>query len=1401
MLSAGRIGRQDDFFALGGHSLLAVKVISRVRERLHVEVALNEIFARPQLAGFAAGLPAATAGQLPRILPAARGGDVAPSFAQRRLWFLAQIEGAGEAYHISRAWHLSGTLDENALRRALAGLKARHESLRTTFSSRDGEPRQCIAAQESAFDLREHDLRGDRDAQSALRRLIAEESAAPFDLQAGPLIRGRLIRLDTHSQVVLITLHHIISDGWSMGVLTRELGTLYDAFRQNLSDPLPALPIQYPDYALWQQRWMGGERLRQQTEYWRRTLSGAPTLLELPTDRRRPARQDYAGGRVPLDLDEELTARLKAFSLHHSVTLFMTLLAGWAAVLGRLTGQDDVVIGVAGANRGRAEVEPLIGFFVNSMAVRLDLSEHPTVARFVAHVKSRALEAHQNQDLPFEQVVELVHPPRTLAHTPIFQVMFQWQNTDASTLELPGIGVTPLPGAEAASKFDLTLNLGESGGQIAGGLEYATALFDRGTVEAHAGYLRAALTAMLGSETGRIDALALLGETERHRLTRWNDTATDYPHEGSVPALIEAQAARTPAAIAVVYEDTHLTYAELNAQANRLANVLLARIDGHRASPPRIGVIIDRSLEMLIALLAVMKAGCAYIPLDPAYPRARIDAILEEAEVALVIVDGAATGDADAAGKGDWGIPESAVVDFRRDAAAIAAASAAPCSAFRGSELACVIYTSGSSGTPKGVEVPHRSLVNLLCAMTSRPGIAPTDVLLAVTTISFDISGLELFLPLTVGARVVIAARAAVADGFRLRDQIDAVGATVLQATPATWRLLLEAGFEARPGFKMLCGGEALPHDLAQRLLQGPGELWNLYGPTETTIWSACARVGRGMDPITVGGPIANTQFYILDAHDRLLPTGARGQLHIGGDGVTRGYLKCTLLTADKFLQNPFAPGRIYRTGDLARWTSTGAVQILGRIDDQIKLHGYRIEPGEIEARLRRHPSIAEAVVVARADADAGGGHLVAYFTEVGGAQAADADSLRQHLRAALPDYMIPAIYVRLLMLPRTANGKLDRAALPAGDGFASISKDYEAPVGEIETRVARIWAELLKVDRVGRTDDFFELGGHSLAAVRLMARIADGFGMQIGVAALFTAPTLRAFSARVAQVGQAREPWHIVNIQPLGTKTPIIAINNTLMYYQVARELGTDRPFLSVQLFDPDHPEVLASRSMEEITADYVSLIREAQPRGPYVLIGLCVAGLIAYEAGIQLRKAGEEVALIVMADTLRPGHSVRLSFPKRLWTELRRRFVYRMHTLALLRRGTIGVEEFISTTRAVNWPRFKRLRAALRRVDERSGEAPEHMKDSWFLPALIEARSRYRAAESSEKLLLLQSDMIPPSRLADPKMGWADVAKGPILNHRIRGWHHHMFHDKDGARKIARHLAALLDPIDRGS
>ncbi|MBB4639458.1 amino acid adenylation domain-containing protein, partial [Longimicrobium terrae] len=1110
LLGVAQVGRGDDFFHLGGHSLLAVRVISRVRQALDVDVAPGDLFERPVLADFARGLQTAARAAATAIAPVDRTGTIPPSFAQQRLWFLEQMGNLGSTYHIPVRLRLRGALDRDALVRALDRIVARHEVLRTTFPTLDGEPIQHVApAGESAFPLVEDDLRGSADADDALHRLMRDEVAATFDLAHGPLIRGRLVRMAEDDHVLLLTMHHIVSDGWSAGVLHRELGALYAAFTRGEADPLPPLAMQYADYAAWHRRSVEGEVLEAQAAYWTRTLAGAPELIELPVDRPRPARQDFAGASLDVELDEGLSDSLRALSQRHGTTLFMTLLAGWAAVLARLSGQDDVVIGTPSANRGRAEVEELIGFFVNTLPVRVDLSDGPDVGGLLEQVRMRALEAQRNQDIPFEQVVERLRPTRSLAYSPLFQVMFAWQNAPGGDLHLPGLTVADLAAADAdTAKFDLSLALWEQDGRIVGAVEYATALFDRPTVERFAGYLRRVLAGMAADGDGRVDAIPMLPAAERRLLLdEWAAGDEVDASATTLPALFQAQVARTPGAVALEHAGERLTYAELDARANRLAHRLAAHgvaahgVAAHGvARGDTVGVCLEWRPELVVALLATLKAGGVYVPLDPSLPSGRLRYITEDAGLRAVITR---------AGLADRLPAETVRIDVDADDSAgradVAGGAVSP------ADLAYVIYTSGSTGQPKGVAVEHGPAAAHLSAMARVHAIVPEDRVLQFASAGFDVSLEQLFLPLLTGATLVLRGPD-LWSAAEFRTRVRDMGITVANLPPAYWQEVADgAGADALRGLRLLLvGGEALPASAADG--HGAGRLVNCYGPTETVITATAFAVagGAGGATVPIGRPLPGRSVYVLDARGEPVPAGVAGELYIGGALLARGYLGRPGLTADRFVPDPFgaAPGgRLYRTGDRVRWSAAGNLEFLGRTDFQVKIRGFRIELGEIEAGLRSHEGVRDAVVLARTDAP-GAARLVAYV-----AGDAEADALRAHLSARMPAYMVPSAYVRLDALPLTPNGKVDRRALPAPEADAFASRGYEAPAGRVEQAVAAVWAELLRVERVGRGDDFFHLGGHSLLAVRVVSRVRQALGVDVAPGDLFERPVLADFA------------------------------------------------------------------------------------------------------------------------------------------------------------------------------------------------------------------------------------------------------------------------------------------------
>ncbi|HEY1137571.1 MAG TPA: amino acid adenylation domain-containing protein [Xanthomonadaceae bacterium] len=1032
------------------------------------------------------------------------------SSAQQRLWILDRLDPGNSVYNVTALTRLTGHLDVEAMERTLSEIVRRHESLRTVFVQDEEGPMQRVLPP-SPMALIRHDLTGlPADAREEAAHAVAKADAtAPFDLQRGPMLRAHLIQLSDQDWLMSLSAHHIAIDGWSVGVIFRELTEMYPAFLAGEPSPLPELPLQYVDYTLWQRDEADGSAMRAHLDYWTERFRALPPVLDIPGDRPRPAVQSYRGGvhlhRLPAPLLEDM----RQLSRREGATPFMVFLAAFQTLLYRYSGLDDIVVGVGNANRPRRELEALVGFFINTLPMRADLSGNPTFRELLAQVRTTTLDSYAHQDLPFERLLESVNVERRLSHNPLFQTMVFYQNFPDPGLHLPGLRLENVPVENAHSgtaRADLSIFASEHDDGLRMLLEYATDLFDAETMQGFARHLETLLTAAVADPTRRIDEIAILPEDERRRmLVEWNDTARTLPEQATLHGLFEAQVARTPQAVAVVQGDTMVHYAELDAQAEAVAARLRAQGVGPGAM---VGLYLERTPRTLAALLGVLKSGAAYVPLDPGFPRERIACMLEDAAAPVVIADGAIASQVPPGVHAMLHI-EDALDGTGDGAAAVVSAGA--------DDTAYVLFTSGSTGRPKGVRVPHRATVNFLASMARAPGLGPDDTLCAITTLSFDIALLELMLPLTVGARVALADRATASEGEALARLLDRVDATVMQATPATWRMLLDAGWRGRPGMRMLCGGEALPRELADRLLGCGGELWNVYGPTETTVWSTIDRVRPGTGAVGIGRPIDNTEIYVVDARMQPVPAGVPGELLIGGLGVAQGYLDRPELTSEKFIADAFgtrAGGRLYRTGDLARWRRDGSLDVIGRIDHQVKLRGFRIELGEIESVLLARDDVAEAVVVCREDRP-GDKRLVAYVVPAANA-ACDVAALRATARERLPEYMVPSAWMVLVCMPLTPNGKVDRRALPVPEGNEVAEDSYVAPVTAEEIALAELWADVLGKPRVGLHDNFFDLGGHSLLANQLVSRMQKRFGGDIGLRMVFEAPTVAQFAEKL---------------------------------------------------------------------------------------------------------------------------------------------------------------------------------------------------------------------------------------------------------------------------------------------
>ena len=1062
-----------------------------------------------------------------QALPRDGSVELPLSFAQQRLWFLDQLEPGLLAYNILKAIRLTGPLNVAALEQAFDEIVKRHEVLRNTFRAVEGRPTLILApAFTSGLPLVDLIHLDEAQWEAEIQRLATEEAQRPFDLAQGPLLRSTLLKLSAQEHVLLLTVHHIVFDGWSFDILFRELTAFYEAFSTGRLAAVPELGVQYADFARWQGEWLQGEVLEAQLSYWRSQLAGSLPVLELPADRPRPPVLTFQGAKQSLLLSQDVTEALKALSHQEGVTLFMTLLAAYKTLLYRYTGQENIIVGSLAAGRSRAEIEGLIGFFANTLVLRTELSGDPTFREVLRRVREVCRGAYAHQDLPFEKLVETLQPMRDMSHHPIFQVMFALQNMPRPSLKLAGLTMTPVEVHSGTAMFDLTLFMVEREQGLAGTFEYSTDLFDAATISRMMAHFQKLLDAIIADPEMRFSDLALLTEAERRRLlVDWNDTKADYPREMCLHEWFESQVQKTPEHVAVVFENRRVTYAELNRRSNQLAQRLKSVGVGPEVL---VGIHMEPCLEMAVGLFGILKAGGAYVPLDPTYPRERLAFMLEDAKVPIVLTQRRLA----------EGLPEHWGTSVYLDSGweSIARESEeSPASGALAENLAYVIYTSGSTGRPKGVQIPHRAVVNFLESMRRMPGLTEDDRLLSVTSLSFDIAGLEFYLPLMVGATVILAERAFSSDAARLLELLEQSGATVMQATPATWRLLLESGWQGSDHLKVLCGGEALSRELANQLLLKSASLWNMYGPTETTIWSSVCLIESEAGPVVIGPPIANTQFYILDSHLKPLPVGVPGELHIGGSGLARGYLNRPELTAEKFIADPLInekPGeRLYKTGDLVRYLPDGHIEYLGRMDYQVKIRGFRVELGEIEAALRSYPAVREVVVLTREEAP-GEKRLVAYLVANGKA-VSSVSELRNFLRKVLPDYMVPSAFVFLDALPLTPNGKVDRRGLPPSDSVRpNLEPEYVAPQTDAERIIANIWQEVLHLKKVGMDDNFFDLGGHSLLMVQVHSKLRQAFEKKISMVEMFQYPTIASVAKHLNRHQDELSPFEKIYAQ-----------------------------------------------------------------------------------------------------------------------------------------------------------------------------------------------------------------------------------------------------------------------------
>jgi amino acid adenylation domain-containing protein len=1140
VLGVERVGIRDVFFELGGHSLLATQVLSRLRDACKVDLPLRSFFLHPTVAGLAEAVEKARRGpsgpEIPPLRPVSRQGRLPLSFAQQRLWFLYQLEPESAAYNIPAALRLEGALDLPAFRAALDEVVRRHETLRTTFTAVHGEPAQVIAPP-AAVPVPVVDLSGlpeDR-REPRLRRLVREEALRLFDLARGPLLRVSLAKLDPRQHVAMVTLHHIVGDGWSMEVLVREMVALYESFTQGRPSPLPELPVQYADFTVWQRSWLAGPVLEGEVAWWRERLSGLPPLLEMPLDHPRPAVQTYAGGGCPLLLPAELVRRVRKLAHRQGATLFMALLAAFDALLSRYSGRTDLAVGTPVAGRHYLETETQIGFFANTLVLRADLADGPGLRDLVARTRDAVLEALAHQDLPFERLVEELQPKRDLSYSPLFQVMFELQNRPLDQLQVRGLSFRPLRMERDTAQFDLTLSLLEGESDLIGMITFNRDLFEAATIERLAGHFRTLLETLAAEPDRRFTEAPLWTEAERHQLLlETNDTADVAPDPEGVAALFAAQARRAPDAVAAVCGEEQLTYGALAARVRGLAQALARLGTGPEV---RVALLAERGLPLMTAILAVFEAGGAYLPLDPHHPAERQVRLTGQSGAVLVLAERrlAAALRQSLEGLEPAGFPP--VLDLESLlGAASAGRDLSDRSTWRGGpgHLAYVIYTSGSTGIPKGAMVEHRGMMNHLLAKISDLGLTAADTVAQTASQCFDISVWQLLAPLVIGGRVHIAGDEIARDPQRLLAFTESEEITILETVPSLLRATLavsEAAPSRLPALRwLIVTGEAFPADLAGRWLADHPEvpLLNAYGPTECSDDVTHHAIRRAPAPgadLPIGRPLRNFHLYILDRQQTPLPLRIAGELCVAGQGVGRGYLGDPARTAEVFVPDPLCAlrgergTRLYRTGDLARVTPAGTFEFLGRLDTQVKVRGFRVEPGEIEVALCAQPGVRQAVVVARTDGSEGMS-LVAYI--VPGEPAASAGGLREALRWSLPEYMVPSAFVVLDALPLTPNGKLDRRALPAPGPQAAAGEAPQAARTPVEEAVLGVWADVLGRTRVAGHENFFDLGGHSLLAIQVTSRVRSLLDVEVPLRVLFERPTAARFAESVAEILRA---------------------------------------------------------------------------------------------------------------------------------------------------------------------------------------------------------------------------------------------------------------------------------------